>query len=62
MMYKLGLEKEEPEIKLPRKYLLDENDIFLLVTPLSFIAGTMAFNLMPYLGVTLIVAPVTFLI
>ena len=53
------LEENLAHFKYEGKYLLDENDIFLLVTPLSFIAGTMVINLMPYLGVTLIVAPVT---
>ena len=53
------LEENLAHFKYDGKYLLDENDIFLLVTPISFIAGTMVFNLMPYLGVTLIVAPVT---
>ena len=53
------LEEDLAHFKYEGNYLLNENDSFLLVTPLSFIAGTMVINLMPYLGVTLIIAPFT---
>lgn len=51
------LEENLAHFKYNDKYLMDENDTFLLVTPLSFVAGTIVINLMPYLGVTLAIAP-----
>ncbi|MBE5847088.1 MAG: hypothetical protein E7300_05360 [Lachnospiraceae bacterium] len=51
------LEENLAHFKHDGKYLMNENDTFLLVTPLSFVAGAIVINLMPYLGVTLIIAP-----
>ena len=53
------LEDNLSHFKHDGKYLMGETDRFLLVTPFSFIAGTMVINLMPYQGVTLIIAPLT---
>ena len=51
------LEENTAHFRYEGKNLMGEDDRFLLVTPLSFVAGTMAINLMPYFGVTLIIAP-----
>ncbi|MBR1844148.1 MAG: AMP-binding protein [Lachnospiraceae bacterium] len=51
------LEDNIAHFKYNGKYLLSENGNFLLISPLSFVAGTIIINLFTYLGVAIVIAP-----
>ena len=51
------LEKSVSHYRYDGKYLAGENDRFPIISPLSFIAGTIILNIMSYLGAAVVLMP-----